>query len=356
MNSCASIHNKSRRQTGISLVELMVAITIGMLITAGLTTIFASNLQAGGEIERANRQLENGRYSMHLLTEDLRLAGFMGQFDPSILNGPSAMPDPCQTSLSSLKAAMPLHIQGYDNGASPSLSCLSDVRSGTDIVVLRRASTCVAGTTDCDGVSTGIPYFQASLCSDATELASGNKANFYALDTNTSNLTRHKRDCTTLADLRRYRTHIYFITNNTQGSDGIPTLKRAELGTNGSSTSFSIVPLAEGIENMQLEYGIDTNNNGAPDVYTANPNNYGDCNDADDEECVVNWRNVVAVRLHLLARNTESSAGHKDGKVYTLGLKEDGKANTVGPLNDSFKRHAYQSVVKLSNPAGRKEQ
>lgn len=352
MNSCPSRKNQRNNRTlrrialdaGFSLVELMIAITIGLFITAGLTAVFVSNSRTQGEIERANRQIENGRYAMHMLTEDLRLAGFYGEFDPTILATPAAVPDPCLTLPADLKDAMPLHVQGYDGDiAGPSLGCLGDVRSGTDILVVRRVNTCFVGSAECDAVAAGAPYFQASLCNGATELASGDSTKFYALDTDTDNLTRTKRDCATLADFRRYRTHIYFIANNGSADDGIPTLKRAELGASGGVTSFSIVPLVEGIENLQLEYGVDADNNGSPETYTTLP------------ATVEDWRGVVGVRLNLLARSTDRSPGYTDSKTYNLGLKADGTANTVGPFEDSVKRHAYQTFVKLGNPAGRRE-
>lgn len=347
MNSSDSVTiavNDRANQAGFSLVELMVAITLGLLVLAGLTTIFVNNSNTRNEIERANRQTENGRYAMQLLSDDLRNAGYLAEFDPRILSTPATKPDACATAVSDLKAALPLHVQGYDNGAS--LPCLSDLRSGTDILVLRRASTCVAGSADCAAVASGTPYFQASLCSSATELSSDNSSNYYALDTNTASLTRHKRDCSTLADFHRYRTHIYFIADNDNSGDGIPTLKRAELGSSG----FTIVPLVEGIENLQIEYGIDTNNDGVPDAFTANPDSYNSCTGV---ACVDNWRSVVAVKLHLLARNTEQSAGYTDNKTYTLGLNADGSVYTTTP-GGAYKRHAYQAQVRLNNPAGRR--
>ncbi|HEY0845915.1 MAG TPA: PilW family protein [Noviherbaspirillum sp.] len=347
------------RQSGFSLVELMVAITIGLLLLAGLAGVFTTTSASRNEVDRTNRRIENGRYAVQLLMEDLRLAGYLGELDPSSLATPASKPDPCATATADLKAAMPLHIQGYDDGASAP-ACLQDLKAGTDIVVVRRSSTCVAGVGDCEAVTAGAPYFQASLCyptSGATELASGNINQYFALDANTAALTMHKKDCTTLASLRRYRTHIYFIANNNEGSDGIPTLKRAELGGTGGNTAFTIVPLVEGIENLQLEYGIDTDakgsaNAGSPNAYTTDPDTYDTCV---GQACLEHWRNVVAVKLHLLARNTDRSVGYTDTKTYTLGLDADNAAKTVGPFNDGYKRHVYQSSIRLSNPAGRKE-
>jgi type IV pilus assembly protein PilW len=351
------MNNRTVCQTGFSLIELMVAITIGMVIVAGLLVILVTNSRAQSEIEHASRQIENGHYAMQRLTEDLQIAGYYGEFDPTILTAPTELPsDLCdRVSPDELKSDMPLHIQGYDDeDTPPSLSCLSDVRSGTDILVVRRVSTCIAGAANCDGISAGTPYFQASRCNSPTELESGDSANFFALDTDTNKLKRTKRDCTTLADLRRYRTHIYFIANNAIGSDGIPTLKRAELASDGTAVNFLVVPLVDGIENMQLEYGLDVDSNGTPDVYTTQPGRYNGCTVA---ECVANWQNVVAVRVHLLARNIAISSGHVQEKEYTLGVKADGvTANVTVPPNDSYKRHVYHTFVKLNNPADRREQ
>lgn len=348
-----------RRQTGFSLVELMIAVTIGLLLLAGLAGVFATTSKARGELDRANRQVENGRYAVHLLQEDLRVAGFLGEFDPSMLATPPAKPDPCSTAVADLRTAMPLHVQGYDDGAGAP-GCISDQREGTDILVVRRASTCVAGTADCDAVAAGTPYFQASLCyptATATELASGNVNSYFALDTNPGALNLHRKDCTTLAGLRRYVTHIYFIANNNNGSDGIPTLKRVELSPAGGQSAMSVVPLVEGIENLQVEYGIDTDargaaNAGSPNAYSANPDAYAACT---GQACVDNWRNVVAVKLYLLARNTDPSGGYTDTKTYTLGLTAAGAERTVGPFRDGYKRHVYQSSIRLANPSGRRE-
>ena len=135
----------------------------------------------------------------------------------------------------------------------------------------------------------------------------------------------------------------------------IPTLKRAELGDNGAGgTAFKIVPLVEGVENLQLEYGIDTDNDSGPDVFTADPDNYACVGAA----CVTNWRNVMAVRVNLLARNTEATPQYVDSKVYLLGRKADGSDNVI-PANgngygDAFKRHVYQGEVRINNAALRR--
>ncbi len=369
------------RHGGFSLIELMIAITLGLLIMAGLTSIFVKNSLARSEIERSNRQIESGRYAISVLTDDLRMAGFLAAFNPyeSIIVpdspplGPdnSVMPaisgitditaiDPCDANAANFKKSFFFHVQGYDNPTAMP-SCVSDARAGSDILVIRRVSTCVAGPTlepGCDAVVNGAPYFQSSNCYQATELAknSGGAAAaldyqaHFALDTNVGLLTKHALNCTSIADYRRYLTHIYYVANNDIAGDGIPTLKRAELGPSG----FTIVPLVEGIETAQFEYGVDTNGDGSIDVYTADPNSYGSCSGV---TCVRYWLQTYAVKVNLLARNIERSPGHTDNRTYTLGMKADGTENKFpasGTYGDAYKRHAYVAAVRLDNPSGRR--
>jgi type IV pilus assembly protein PilW len=336
------------RQCGYSLIELMVALAISLVLLIGLSSIFVSNLRSNAEIERANQQIENGRYAIQLLSDDLRNAGQLAGFSPGPLATPGLKPDPCATNLAALKAALPIAVQGYDNAAVVP-SCLSDVLAGTDILVVRRASTCAIGEANCDAAQAGAPYFQASGCSNATELSSTNSNNYFSLDTVTTNLTLHQKDCATLASKYRYRTHIYFVAGNDKPGDGIPTLKRAELGVSG----FTIVPLVEGIQNLQIEYGIDSTvpTAGTPAFYTADPDTFGGCTGI---TCVAYWRNTVAAKVSVLARNTSVSSGYTDKqKVYSLGQKADGSANTAGPFSDGYRRHLYHAVVRLNNTAGR---
>ena len=372
-------------QGGFSLIELMIAITLGLLIMAGLTSIFVKNSQARSEIERSNRQLESGRYAMALLTDDLRMAGFLAAINPyELIIYPNNPPlsadavtgdpaitdittvDPCATNVTDLRKSYFFHVQGYDN-PSTMPSCVIDAVTGSDILVVRRVSSCVAGPTleaGCDAVISGAPYFQSSNCYQANELAqnTGGAASatdyraHYSLQTDTALLTRRGLSCaaTPVADYRRYLTHIYFVANNNVGTDGIPTLKRAELGGSG----FTIVPLVEGIETIQFEYGVDANDDGAVDAYTANPSatscGMPTANTLNSAQC---WLRTYAVKVNLLARNVEKSPGHSDSKTYTLGLKADGTSNVfpaTGTYADMYKRHAYNAAVRLDNPSGRR--
>jgi type IV pilus assembly protein PilW len=339
-----------QRLRGFTLPELMVAIAIGLLLLAGMSSLFVRNSRAQAEVEKANRQLENGRYGIEVLTGDLRNAGFYGEFDPTPLSTPLILPDPCVASLAALAAALPLHVQGYDDSATMP-GCLSDQRAGTDVLVVRHTRPCVAGAGDCHDDVIG-PLFQASLCNNTSELDSPVVTNQYRLDTNTANLNRTQRDCSTLAVTRRYETHIYYVANNDNSGDHIPTLMRAELRVLASGNlGFLPVPLVEGIENMQLEYGVDTDGDRKADLFTPNPGTANGC--ADPACAATNWRNVMSVKLNLLARNTEPTPGYTDGHRYVLGHLGDGSENGVAAPGDHYKRHVFQSLVPMPNPIGR---
>jgi type IV pilus assembly protein PilW len=352
MSAIHPLRHFSRPVAGFSLVELMVSITLGLLILAGMLSVFAHNSRARDELQRAERQVENGRYAMKVLGDDIQLAGYWAEFNISAagLTPPTTMPNPCDWSLTTLNNVLPVAVQGYDDPASASfLTCLSDVRPNTDIIVIRRVSACVAGPTtgaNCDAVQAGAPYFQASLCENPELAAGGPSA--YRLDTTIGNLDRHQRDCVTIANEHQFLTRIYFVANNDLSGDGIPTLKRADLGPTG----FTISSVAEGVENLQINYLLDTSgNDGVADAITTDPNSYA-CTGA---ACVVNWTNVVAAQVNMLVRNTDATAGFSDSKTYALGLNPDGTTKTVGPFNDGYKRHVYSAQERLYNVAGRRE-
>jgi type IV pilus assembly protein PilW len=389
------------RSRGFTIIEFMIAITLSLLVLAALTGAFVANSRSRTEIERANQQMENGRFALQLLSDDLQLAGYLSHLNlrnasslrlPGVAPNPlTAKPNPCAVTIASIDAALLLHVQGYDSPAAlpAGLSdCLpTDVKPRTDIVVVRRTATCVAGTGNC-AVTLGAPYFQASLCGAGNELGDpdNDATRYYRLAPATSTTSpvspahdRNQRDCTTRAVQRQFLTHIYFVASNDQPGDGIPTLKRAEMGNLASGNGFTIVPLAHGIEDLQVEYGIDTDGGGTPwpggtgadgipNVFVASPDTYNRANAAAPfascaaalANCMQNWGDVMAVRLYVLARNTTASQDHLDTKAYILGRNAAGAPQCAAgsdgacQFNDRFKRHVYSTSVRLNNPAGRR--
>ncbi|MDP2262335.1 MAG: PilW family protein [Hydrogenophaga sp.] len=329
-----------RSERGFSLIELLVAMTVGLILVAGLVTLFANSSQTGNELEKSIRQLESGRYGLELLTEDLSVAGYYGEVS---MEGAALKPAaPCGTGSASLgwknptlapvtPFEAPFPVTGVAKAETTGLECLTNRKTGTPALVVRRLDT--------DRVSPGVAtndrfHVQTSRCvSDPPDIR-------FVLSTNAADFNLKDQNCTGINLVQRYISRIYFVaTCNECGVDTIPTLKRAELFT----SSFVVSPLAEGVDDIAFEYGFDTDGNGGPDVYRLGLS--GTAGAADND-----WSNVVGVRVHLLSRSSEPTPGFQDGKTYSLGL-----AGTVGPVNDNFKRRVYTATTRLNNIAGPRE-
>jgi type IV pilus assembly protein PilW len=333
----------SVRGAGFSLVELMVSMTIGLFLLATLLVVFANASTARGELERSSRQIENGRYAVEVLSDDLRIAGYFGEISVGALAAPALIPDPCSTTPADWAAAMPVHVQGYDVGFGAPPCIPADIKPNTDVLVVRRAKTCIAGVAGCAPATAGKPYVQSTLCS--------NEMPPYAVGTfGATAFTLKRKDCTTAAALREFIVNVYFISTNNRRGQNIPTLMRMEL----TGSAMIQVPLVEGIEEFNVEYGIDNDGDGQPDAYTGDPANYtyAGCTTC---TAVNNWTNVVTAQLHVLAQSPEASPGYVDTKTYLLGLDAAGNPISVGPKNDAFRRHVYTSMVRIVNPAGRRD-
>lgn len=339
-----------RRHRGFSLVELMVGLAIGLILIAGLSLLFANTSHSGNELEKSIRQIENGRYATEVLHDDLALAGYYGEVPGNFIGYSS--PSVCATSLPDLgwdktvpadpKVPVPLRgLSAAEAGALPT-TCIKNHRAGTVAFALHRLGTEAIAPA---GVTAGVPHVQTSRCTNDPVadpfIVSGASADF----------TLRNIACSSPNTVRPYVSRIYYIADcNECGSDSTPTLKMAEL----RGSEMVTVPLAEGIENMVLEYGFDSTDpadadpatnpdKGRPDVFRTTLSGVVGARDND-------WGNVVAVRVHLLSRTTERTRGFSDaGKTYVLG------PTTVSGDSSGFKRRAYTTTVRLVNVAGTRE-
>lgn len=335
---------------GVSLIELMIAVTLGLLILAALVSIFAGSSAARSEMERTSRQIENGRFAMELLSDDLRLAGFYGELNTAIVMAPLALPDICAVDPATWSAAIPVHLQGWNNGIGvPACLPINNHKPNTDIVAIRRVATCEAGAAGCDPVQATRPYIQVSRCGTETV----NVATSFVLDRAGGAFPLRLRNCATVAGMRRYIVRVYYVAQDNGLGQPVPTLKRLDFDGN----RFTEASLVEGIEELNIEFGIDWAPNGAPDgaveAYTADPTAF---TAAGCTGCAApaNWMNVMTARIHLLARNVEPSPDYVDAKTYSLGRDAAGAPYDVTP-GGNFRRHAYNGLVRIANAAQRRE-
>jgi len=367
------------RSLGFSLLELMVSMTIGLLLLAGLATVFGNSSNSNREMKRTSEQIENGRYAIEMLAQDIRHAGFFGEFYklPAV---PGAAPDPCTAPTDAAVSdtvnnmiTIPVQIfPAASFSASPTIptNCAAlltaaNVKAGSDLLVIRRAQTSTLGTS----VTASTYYFQSTpAAADIQKGVAGTISSTQNARGATSTLLRRDLAAGTAgspptypqvaAYMRRYLTRIYFVApcsvpagggtlctgaNDDQGNP-IPTLKRIELDTTGA---FTITPMVEGIQAIRAEFGIDN----APAIADPGTGLIGDGipDSFSNSPSVTDMSNTVAVRIYVLARNTEASTGYVDNKTYTLGTA------TTTAANDAYKRHVYGTEARIANPQGRRE-
>ena len=82
-----------RRQDGLTLIEFMVSIVIGMLMIAALATLIASQSSTRGEIDKSGKMIENGRYAAQTMASDIQMAGYFGELSTQP-TAPASLPDP----------------------------------------------------------------------------------------------------------------------------------------------------------------------------------------------------------------------------------------------------------------------
>ncbi len=204
-----SMPTPRRRQFGFSLIELMVAITISLLVVAGLGVMLVNLSSANRELSKANDVIENGRFAIQVLQDDAMHAGFWGGFTPQFddhsltlvpTDVPTAVPDPCQDYTTWNDAykdnLLGIPVQSYSAAPTGCSSVVTNKKANTDVLVVRHAERCIAGASNCDANTSGKLYIQNSLCSAGTAgLARGATATTITLQapgaTSTTSLTNN---------------------------------------------------------------------------------------------------------------------------------------------------------------------
>jgi type IV pilus assembly protein PilW len=337
------------RARGYTMMELVIALGIGVAILLALMLMFSRNSGNQQEVERTLRQIENARFAVDTLTEDVLHAGFYSDLNPNRVIPPVVYtsPDPCAVAPTAqgwvqadpaIGTAMqaPRPVEGIT--AAAVVGCLSNRRAATEAIVLRRSET--APPIVLTAARTDNLYIQTSRCRDEwgqVRLAAAPSAEpektFNLLNANcvAGNVNN---------EVRRLLQRTYYIAtcNDCTGAgDGIPTLKRVEM-IDGALRTTSI---AEGVENLQFEFGVDTSGDGVPDAFqTAGA------------VALADWQNVVSVRMHVLTRGTQPSPGHVETRTYQVGPNVTLAATG---FTDGFKRSLLSTTARLNNVGSRRE-
>ncbi|GAB3280998.1 PilW family protein [Parahaliea aestuarii] len=382
--------SQSQLQKGLSLVELMIASLISMIIILALTELYAGMSRTNRELVKTSSQIENARFAMQFVGEDVIHAGYLGGYIPDFddfsesnapVGVPSAVPDPCLAYTTPWSAdyrngllAIPIQVHSGTPGSCGAV--VANKVANTDVLVVRHAETCAAGAVNCAAQVAGRLYLQISNC--LLELEAGSPYVF-----STGPYTLRERDCNaagggTIAPIYRFVQHVYYVRDYAMTpGDGIPSLVRSEFDLDGGGVLAQQSPqvLVEGIERFRVELGLDIQRSVSTGVvqygsdYTYNsgvnwedpvervtPTNRGDGVPDTYVHCgagctVGQLINTVSLRVHLLARANTESPGYSDSKDYNLG----GLTIAAAALDDAYKRHVFSSTYRLHNVSGRRE-
>lgn len=235
------------RQTGLTLVEILVAMTLVLVVIAG-STAFVTRGRAvhrtGESIARIEEALDA---ALGLLVDEIRLAGYLGLSAPrSLVDGASTLGTPeradlvvaggCGPSLAH-DLVIPIVAVNAAYAASPgvALGC----RPSPDGRAVTNADTLVVRHASADAVPA-----QAGRLQLATNLR-------------TAQLTANGSS-TLGADARRHdlEVSVYYVSRDATGRRDWPSLRRKRL-VGGTRPAFQDEELVSGIADLQVMIGLD---------------------------------------------------------------------------------------------------
>lgn len=321
---------------GFTLVEWLIAMLIGAFLIGGGLSIFVTSRAATEDAFAQSELQENGRIAMRLLTQDLKWAGFWGDYTGS----PMAIRQGVTLSAESSVPAANDCLDNLDRGSLPpsvgTNRALSVMRVDNSRNIAGGAFSCIPtgsriANTDVISIKRliGLPLTDAAATADRFYLATTPLA---------AHVFKGGESVPSMTDmparqLWEYQHFIYYLSPNAAGS---PELRKRYLTANGGSVLIS-GPIAEGIERITVLFGVDDSSipDGEIDRYAATES-------VTEQE----WSEgrVVAARIFILVRSLKASSSYVNNNVYQVGNV------SVSGNGDGFRRLLLETSVSLRNP------
>jgi type IV pilus assembly protein PilW len=330
-----------KRSAGFTLVELMVGMAIGLVMTAVVITVFSQASRTGTVTQAGNEVQEQARVALEMLQRDIRQSGYIGCNSNRIMNSgvflnaintPTDYRDNLEQFLlghegtgAAFAPAAPAEV----TGATPNASPISDAVTVRIIVGEPRAvsGTMASGTAP-------IPVFSTAGFVVGTRAVVGDCGQSSAFRvTGLTGGLEHDNTFNAISDFGRaygpdamvvaFETISYYVAPS--GFSGERSLWR-RVGNAVPSEE-----IAEGVEDFQVTYGQDTDlpADQNADIFTT----------ADD---VADWNQVVSVRASLLIR-TKADNVAKTTQDYNF----NGATNVAPP--DRRLRRPFNITIQLRN-------
>jgi type IV pilus assembly protein PilW len=341
------------RQSGVTLVELMIGLGLGILLLFGVGLLFTQNKQSYLQNEQLARLQEEARFALEELARDISMAGFVaetvdttaifvgasdadqagfeGALGGTVNCGPAgAARNWFYDFQMGLVESSLLTGDNLDGATAANLfSCIDagSFQPGTDAIGIKRTSGVPSGIVNNTVVP---PVAVAGRPGLVYVRENGSRAVLFQNTEPTAgdrNVAQPYRDW-------EYSPRIYYVRNfGITPGDGVPTLCRIRLdntGAGGSPPAHTEECIAQGVEELHLEYGIDTLDDGSANVYVRDP-------------APNDLPRVVSVRIYLLMRTINQDVGYQDTRTYQF---SNSPAYTPG---DRFHRRVYASTVLMHN-------
>lgn len=346
-------YGSALRSQGLTLIEILVAMLIGLFLLGGLLQVFTNSKQTYRVQDAVSQLQESGRFALNVLSDDIRMAGFKGcnsQIDIRNINGNSPNKLSFTATNSDVNDAVDYlydfntGIQGnFFSGAAtgsdpnfndwtPPLNTSITATSnppirGTDVITIRRAEDeGYRVTTHTDGLASLTLASTADFgACDIAIVENCNTAAVFQITNTSGNQLAHATGggCSNPGNasndlgMSYVNGHVYkintitYYVDNFEANDGTttPTLYRRSKGV--------LQPVAEGITALRVLYGVDTNtpSDGVANYYV-------------NASQVPGWEQVVSVRLTLSAQTLDDNLGGADanGRITrdfttTIGLR-----------------------------------
>ncbi len=308
MKMIRNITLSCRSQKGLSLVELMVGMVLGLFLVLGVGQVFVTNNTTFRTQEGMAKVQEGGRYGMQRIASSVRGAGFYGCAGLDIIT-PNVIALNPPSDLSSITGDTP--VNGIDSSETTKLATFG-AEDGTDVITLRGAGDEGVGLVGNlivvnanIQVENGYDKFVADDLIIITDCATADlfRANSVSKGANNKNTITHSAATNTSVNLSKpYGAdaiilkpfiHSYFVKDtgrdNYRGEDILALYMRDIKGND--------YELVEGVSDMQVLYGVDTDANRTTDRYM----------DAAAVTTAGKWDGVVSARISLLVDSVDDT-------------------------------------------------
>lgn len=346
---------------GFSLIEFMIAMTIGLVIIAAAAQIYLSSSATYRIDEGLQRVQEDARFAMDFLAKDLRMAGFLGCSGQAAVQNNVKNPNDAMTFFSgglrgyryTCTASCTGNLAEWTPALPADYFSNGEVRMGSDVIIINRASdlgTRLVGNMGTDNGNIQIlntaeieAEIQAedililSDCSNADIFRATNKSASastvtiaHAADVNNSpKLSKAYEDD---ARLWKLVSRAYYISTNPTTNE--PGLYFKELQSLGALSPGQ--ELTGGVETMKLLYGTDSTGTGVAERYLP-PADVG------------NWTKVMSARLGFVVRTPESVDTDLDTRIYDVLDDTTSALDNFDPVNDRRRRRVFNNTIRIRN-------